>query len=137
MTSLRRHPDWQLRLESFIAQRQAQPFAWGANDCALFAAAAVQALTGADVAATWLGQHTSARAAWRAVRAAGGLPAIATAALGPSIGPAFARVGDLVLLPVRSGHALGLCNGVNVLGPGPQGIAALPRAQALACWRVG
>ena len=51
--------DWQLRFEAFIKERQTLPFAWGTNDCAVFAADCVQALTGVDVALPELRAHTS------------------------------------------------------------------------------
>lgn len=135
--SLKRCRDWQERLQAFVAARLAAPFVWGVNDCALFAAGGVQAITGADFAAALGASHTSARTAWRAARAAGGLEGLARAALGPPLPAAYARPGDVVLLPMGRWQALGLCNGAGVLGPGPRGLVTMPRAQALACWRVG
>lgn len=128
--------DWQLRLEAFVRDRSAVPFAWGSNDCALFAADAVQALTGVRHLPELRG-HASAREALRAVRQAGGLHAIATRALGPAVTPAFAAVGDVVLVRMGRREALGLCNGGTVLGPGPDGLAVASMDGALAAWRVG
>lgn len=130
-----RLPDWQLRLEAFVAQRQAMPFAWGANDCALFAADAVQAITGRDPAPHLRG-HRNARQAICAVREHGGLGAIAWAALGPAMPVQQAAVGDVVLVRVGKRLALGVCNGATVLGPGVQGLAAVPMADAVMAWRV-
>lgn len=47
--------DWPERLAGFLDSRQGEPFAWGSNDCALFAADAVQAITGVDLAREFRG----------------------------------------------------------------------------------
>jgi hypothetical protein len=130
-----RLPDWQLRLESFVTQRQSVPFVWGANDCALFAADAVQAITGRDPAPHLRG-HRNARQAICAVREHGGLGAIAWAALGPSMPVLRASVGDVVLVRVGKRLALGVCNCATVLGPGPLGVVAVPMADAVLAWGV-
>jgi hypothetical protein len=138
---LQRLPDWPLRLEAFVAERQAQPFAWGVQDCALFAADAVKALTGVDVAPPALRQHRSARAALRSLQAHGGLHGIAQAALGTPIAPALATVGDVLLVCTHhddSAHAmLALCNGSTALAPGPQGLVSVSLHSAVHAWRVG
>lgn len=138
MSTAARYPDWQLRFEAFVRERRAMPFAWSRNDCATFAADAVLALTGSDlVPPGWRGVHTCAPAALRAVRAAGGLPALAAAALGEPVPVLMAGVGDVLLVPMGRHVALGICNGHTVLGPGRSGLVALPMAGALTCWRVG
>jgi hypothetical protein len=141
---LTRLPDWPLRLEAFVSQRQGQPFAWGVQDCALFAADAVQALTGVDVAPPALRQHRNARAALRSLQVHGGLQAIAQAALGTPIPPVLAGVGDVLLLSsnhvatVHPGRPmLALCNGGNALAPGLQGLVSLGLHRATHAWRVG
>jgi hypothetical protein len=130
-----RHPDWQLRYEALMAQRARTPFAWGVNDCVLFAADCTQALTGQDHAAAHRG-YASAREALVAVKAAGGLHAIATAALGPAVSPLMAGVGDVCLVQVGRRQALGVCNGTTVLGPSPAGLVAVPLDRAVAAWKV-
>jgi hypothetical protein len=137
---LTRLADWPLRLEAFVAARQQQPFAWGTQDCALFAADAVQALTGVDVAPPALRCHRHARAALRSMRAQGGLPAIAQAALGTPIPPVLAGVGDVLLTrPSSQSHhpMLAVCNGASALAPGPFGLVSLSLAQVSHAWRVG
>jgi hypothetical protein len=142
--TLQRLPDWPLRLEAFVQQRAHQPFAWGAQDCALFAADAVQALTGVDVAPPALRQHRSARAALRSLQAHGGLHGIAQAALGTPIAPALATVGDVLLVNsnnlafMHPGRPmLALCNGSTALAPGPQGLVSVSLQRATHAWRVG
>lgn len=136
MKPLVRLHDWQLRLESFARERQEMPFQWGRNDCALFAADAVQALTGERLLPNMRG-YSNVRDALRLIDAAGGLRSIACHALGGFVLPAYARVGDVVLVKDGKREALGMCNGGSVIGPGPAGMVAIGMDAALAAWRVG
>lgn len=133
---MKRYPDWQLRLEAFVRERQAMPFAWGTNDCATFAADGVQALTGVRLLTHMRGYRT-VRDALMLIERSGGLRSIACHALGGFILPAYAGVGDVVLVRVGKREALGICNGSSVLGPGPEGLAVVGMGDALAAWRVG
>lgn len=131
---MRRFPDWQLRLEAFARERRNVPFSWGSNDCALFAADCVQALTGVQLCPELRGYD--GRGALRLLQEHGGLQGLATEALGEPIAPVFAAVGDVVLLRMGEGQALGVCNGVVAIGPGPAGIEVAGMDAALAAWRV-
>ncbi len=130
-----RLPDWQLRLEAFVAQRQEVPFVWGANDCALFVMDAVQAITGRDPAPHLRG-HRNARQAIGSLRDQGGLAVAACQCLGPFWSAQLAAVGDVVLVRMGKRVALGICNGTTALGPGAQGLVAVPMTEALLAWRV-
>lgn len=136
--TLTRVPGWEHLLAAFVRARMATPFAWGVNDCALFAADAVAAITGVDLAADLRG-YTSAHAANSLLLARGGLSEIATRALGAPVGISQVRDGDLALVmqaPRRT--ALGVCVSHNlVAGPGGAGLQTAPRSLALMAWRVG
>lgn len=127
--------DWQARFASFIAARRGMPFAWGANDCCLFAAGAVDALTGEDPARELRGYTTALEAA-RLIEACGGLAQIATDALGASVDPSFAAVGDVVLMDNAGRQLLGVCNGGTVLAPGEERMVVLGMDAARAAWKV-
>lgn len=43
-----RLPDWERRLQGYIADRRNEPFVMGVNDCVSFARGAIEAMTGAD-----------------------------------------------------------------------------------------
>ena len=73
-----RSADWPERLADMIEQRRSEPFAWGANDCCLFPADVVRAMTGFDFAAAWRGQYDSAIGAQRQLDEAGGMVALVT-----------------------------------------------------------
>lgn len=127
-----RLPNWPERMRALIAQRLHAPFQWGVNDCALFAADAVLAQTGIDFAEDLRGLN--ARQAMRALRAHGGLSALATRALGePGI---EARPGDIVLIENCGRALLAVFNGRLALAPGATGLVGMPPTSARAVWRV-
>ena len=131
-----RLPDWQLRLEAFVNARRSTPFAWGTNDCGIFAADCVLALTGTDPAPKGMREHRTAKQAARAVNRRGGLMGIATAAFGPAAPAVFAHVGDVVLVNIGKRQALAICNGSTAIGPSEIGMACVSMDCATVFWRV-
>jgi hypothetical protein len=130
-----RRSDWQQRFADFFAERRSMPFAWGSNDCCLFAADAVLAMTDVDHAQDLRG-YTSALQARRLIEDRGGLAQIATEALGPPVAVVFAAVGDVVLMQNEGRDLLAICNGGVALAPGQNGIAVLGMDAALAAWKI-
>lgn len=128
--------DWPLHLEHFIACRADQPFVWGKNDCAIFAADCVRALTGKDPAPAGLRQHTTAKQAYRAIARHGGLEGIATAALGDSMTVQQATVGDVLLVKAGKRDALAICNGTSALMPSATGLVSVGLKSARLAWMV-
>ena len=138
-----RLPDWPARLAAFLEERRAAPFAWGTNDCCLFAADAVLAITGLDLAAKWRGSYLNAAGALKALKDGGGMIKILASVL-----PAAdllrnvrqAQRGDVVLLPSRRDGMRIACGVVDLSGraasPGERGIATLPLRAAIIGWRV-
>lgn len=66
-----RHSDWERRLAEFISQNRDRPFEWGSWDCALFATAAAEAITGLDKASAYRGRYTSREGSAQALRQLG------------------------------------------------------------------
>lgn len=130
-----RLPDWQQRFAEFGRTRITMPFVWGSNDCCTFAAAAVEALTGANPMLP-VGAYDSPIEAARLIEEGGGLEQLATSLLGASVPPAMAAVGDIVLVINADRQMLGVCNGTNVLAPGKDGMAVLGMDAALAAWKI-
>lgn len=125
-----------MRYAKLCAERRAMPFAWGSHDCCLWAADVVQALTGQDFAAPYRGTYEDATGAARLIKRLGGLREIACAALGDAIGPRLASVGDVVLISHGGRELLAVCNGMEAIAPGPDGLVAVGMDAALAAWRV-
>lgn len=137
MTRLTKRPDWRVHLDALVFERLRVPFAWGHHDCVLFAADAVLATTGVDLAAD-VRQYSTARQALRMIRARGGLRSIVGSALGWPLPPAYACTGDVALLPMCGRDALGIViNGGQIAGPGADGLHIAPLGDALCVWRVG
>ena len=132
---MKRLPDWQLRLEAFARERRTMPFAWGTNDCATFAAAGIEALTG-EVVLPEIRGYTE-REALRLIEEHGGLRRIVGLALGNENPAIFAAVGDVVMVESGKREALAICNGATAIGAGPDGVVAVSMATAKAAWRVG
>lgn len=131
-----RHHDWQLRLEAFLRARRSTPFAWGANDCTVFAADCIEALTGVKVLPD-LRDYATERQAARLTKTHGGLVGIATAALGEPIPVLAAGIGDVVLSRAGERDMLAICNGGTCIAPGADGIVHLGMSTATMAWRVG
>ena len=128
-----RSDDWPERLFEYMDARRGLPFAWGDNDCASFACGAVYAMTGERLE---IPAADSAEAYARLLRDQGPLQAMVEALLGDPIAPAYAQRGDVVLLTLEGRETLGVCVGMDIAGPGADGLALVPMACAVAAWRV-
>jgi hypothetical protein len=132
-----RLPDWKPRLTAYLAEITPVAFRMGSQDCALFAAGAVRAMTGHDPAAAFRGSYTDLKSGLRRLKAAGFESHIQIAeALFDRVHPAFAQVGDLALIEVPDGYALGLVAGEKLVCLTPAGLGHLPRTAAVATWTV-
>lgn len=118
------------------------PFDWRAANCGHFAGAYVAQVEGADPL-TGLSLGASLRATRRLLQEAGGMAALVTRQLGRDpIEPAFAQLGDVVLLPLSESdplaQALGLCCGeVAAVRDEAGAVHLLPMQGAVCAWRVG
>lgn len=140
MTALQRLPDWPERLAAYLQAARPLAFAWGAHDCAGFAAGAVHAITGQRVLpAVWADRAEAARV----LRALGGLVPAVSRALPALAGPALAQRGDVVLVAVPAGNGravrrwLAVADGARWWAPQHGGLCAGPMAQAVLAWGVG
>jgi hypothetical protein len=139
---------WETRLIDLIAARRTTPFAYGAQDCALWPADAVLALTGRDMAAPYRGTYDDARGALRLIVEHGGLAALCEAMLDRAgilwqrlDNIRFAQRGDIVILAVAGDETGRDAGGVvwlhHVYTPGPRGLDRFPLVSALRGWRIG
>lgn len=132
-----RHADWLAALTEFIEARRATPHAWGTNDCCVFVADAVQAMTGVDPAAEYRGYSTE-KQALAILKKAGGMEALFTAHFGNPVGILQARRGDIVLGDATDGTpAVGICLGNVVAYVAEQGLQFHPLASQRLAWKVG
>lgn len=133
-----RFSDWPSRLNEFIHSRRSTPFQWGQHDCCLFAADAVQAITGDDHAAEYRGKYTTELGAARALKKHGNgtLEATLTAKLGDPIPRLRASRGDVVAVNTKDGVALGIFYGAGAICVTRDGLTTLPLNEILTVWRV-
>ena len=88
--------DWRARLSAVIEVRRRVPFS-DENNCGMFLADCVEAMTGVDLAAPYRGKFSTLAEAIEMLRADGYADLCAyLAAHFEEIHPAFARAGDLV-----------------------------------------
>lgn len=133
---MKRFHDWPERLAAYVERVTFEPFAWGLQDCALFAAGAVEAETGVHLCPE-LRDYKGVREALRKLREVGGVRGLAERALGEPIAPSLAQVGDVVLMTTGKRDALAICNGQTAIGVDASGVVAVPMTQARAAWRIG
>lgn len=132
-----RLPNWRGLLVAWVAGAATRPFAEGSHDCALFAAGAIAAMTGADPAAGYRGRYRSTRGGLRVLRRAGLADHLALADRHfARIAPAFARAGDLAAVAEAGGPCLGIVQGERIYVLRPEGLATVPLTTAVTAWRV-
>jgi hypothetical protein len=142
---------WDTReLERFLIERAHMPFKWGANDCALFVADAVERMTGVDIAADFRG-YVDEPGAFQAIRAVIGARAGATVTvehaaeycagkygLAELEAPLYAQRGDICSLEESGRIILALVHpsGREVVTAGELEAKRFPITQIRRAWHV-
>jgi hypothetical protein len=135
-------------LEGILAEREHTPFKWGENDCALFAADAIEAMTGCDIAADFRNQYENEVGAALAIKRITGGSSLADAAaycankhgMVEYEFPLMAKRGDLVLVRNRDGSTIAgivSLNGRHIVSPGDEGLVRFCITQVLRAWSLG
>lgn len=121
---MQRHDNWPEALAGIIDARRNELFEWGRNDCALFAADAVLAMTGIDLAENLRG-YKSASGATRKIKAAGGMRQLASSLTEKH--PGMAQRGDVVLVEIDGRETFGIVAGnAKWCAPGVDGLVFRP-----------
>lgn len=121
MGQMRRIENWPLALAAFLKARELESFNYGTNDCLLFAADAIQAMTGTDVAADYRGTYSTEAEALALVAEHGDLPGFISHVLNLEPGDNYrlAGRGDVVCVDVLGTLAAGVmdesCHRVAIL----------------------
>ena len=115
-----RHPDWVARLAALLREAETRTFDARHWNCAIFAIAAVEAVTG---------QHPH-------VRVLPDLAASAGSAGFPRVTPMLARMGDVALAPDPDRLGVVLDAG-RVAFVGPRGLLRAPITECAIAWRIG
>ena len=132
-----RLPDWRPRLVDYLNRVRAEPLSYGSHDCALFAAGAVEAMTGADLAAPYRGRYTTLKGGLKRLAGEGLADHVALVrSLLDEVPPAFAAVGDVAVIGEIGTPALGIFEGGDILVLRDAGLGIIPRAAATLAFRV-
>ncbi|MEJ5079806.1 DUF6950 family protein [Ochrobactrum sp. MYb379] len=137
--TIKRYHDWRTRLSAYLYEVAHKPFQWGVHDCALFAAGAVEAMTGEDFAADYRGKYKTLIGGLRKLRKSGFDDHAAMAAsLFEECHPSSAHVGDLAAIETDQGIALGVVQGqrIYVLRPDQAGIGTVALLDAKRTFHV-
>ncbi len=127
-----RLPNWPHALAEYLRACHDRPFAWGAHDCAQFAAGAVAVQTGVRPA---LPRYRSAPGAARLLRQRS-LRDRVTDILSAEIPVARAQRGDVVLAAGETGPALGVCMGEASMFLEKRGLRTVATLACTAAWAV-
>lgn len=145
--ALTRVQHWATReFHHFLHTRARAPFVWGKNDCALFAADGIQAMTGVDIAADFRNRYNDEASALEAIKTIAGGTTIADAAaycaakhgLAELHLPLMAQRGDLAVLEESGRLIAGLVhlNGRHLVTVGESGLKRICICKIRRAWRV-
>lgn len=133
--TIARYNDWPERLFAFFDARRQDPFEWGKNDCAIFFADAVQAMTGMRIGEQFR-SYRSASGSRRVIRDAGGMHALLEALKLDEIEIGFATRGDISLASMEGREIFGVVAGNGFyFSPGEDGLLARPITEVSAVFR--
>lgn len=131
--------DWPEQLAALIEGRRDRPFEWGTHDCCMFAADAVQVLTGDDPLTAYRGTYSTEEEAAAKLGEAGleaaALERMATFGA-PLIRPSLAQRGDVALVAVRNHLLLGVVTGERIVVPDADRLAEVPLRLAIRAWAI-
>lgn len=129
---MERLSDWEARLSDYLQERREMPFKYGSNDCAHFAAGAVQAITGEDVMAD-INSYTSKTGSLKAIKQADAdsLEQVIDRKF-TDLPIGFASTGDLAFYD----GSVGVVLGGRAAFVSEDGFALIPRDQWTKAWGV-
>ena len=134
MLELIRHSTWEEALSNYLASKLHGPFAYGLNDCCMFAAGAVQAMTGVDPMAEFRGHYHDLKSSIKALKeiGAGDLEATIDGKF-PAVAIGYAQRGDLAFFD----GSLGVVAGSFAWFASDDGLERVPRSMWDKTWSVG
>ena len=123
--------DWEHRLTRYVTEVACTGFAHGSHDCALFAAGAVEAITGIDPGARWRGRYSSFKGGLKLVRKDGFTDHVAVMRRHcPPIQRGAVLAGDLAVIGTGREAALGVVQGALIYVLRETGLGLMPLGAA-------
>ena len=145
--ALTRKLHWETRaLHTFIQSRQNRSFKWCSQDCCMFAANAVLAMTGVDIASDFRTNYRTEAAAFSLIKSVTGGTTVADAVaycaanhgMPEYTHPLLAQRGDMVVVEDAGRLVAGIVglNGRDVLVPGETRLKRLSIMSIQRAWKV-
>jgi hypothetical protein len=129
-----RHSTWEQSLSDYISSKREDPFEYGVNDCCMFAAGSVEAITGVDPMSEFRGHYDSLKGSIRAIKEIG------AGTLGDTLDGKFPRIsishaqrGDLAFFE----GSVGVVMGGFAYFASDDGLERINRDLWDKCWSVG
>lgn len=131
---MQRISTWEQALSEYIASKRDAPFEYGVNDCCMFAAGAVLAMTGIDAMEEYRGKYKSQASSIRALKEIGGgnLESIIDSKF-PVIEIGLAHRGDIAFFD----NSLGIVMENFAWFASDDGLERVPRSMWDKVWSVG
>jgi len=125
---------WEESLSDYIATKRHEPFEYGINDCCLFAAGAVEAITGEDPMPEFRGKYDSLKTSLQVIKdiGAGTLEETMDAKF-PEVEIGHAQRGDLAFFD----GSVGVVMGGFAYFVSDDGLERINRSLWDKCWSVG
>lgn len=136
--TLERRPDWRERLAAVANERRALPYRYGTNDCASFARAAIEAMTG-----TLLLPEVEPPTGWISAakilidRGWTNIEEMMTSLVGDPRELALSRPGDVVSFELVGEYHLAVRVGDTALSPGMRELVEIDRRLWRRAWLIG
>jgi hypothetical protein len=124
---------WESKLAEYL--ENVGPFEWGQNDCCLFAANAVEVITGTDPAKKYRGYKTKLGAAKKLKDL--GIEGAWSKEFGDPINPKLCKRGDVVLFQNGQEQSIGVCMGTKFAAIAEEGLIMLDmQKHAIMGWKI-
>jgi NAD(P)H-hydrate repair Nnr-like enzyme with NAD(P)H-hydrate epimerase domain len=131
-----RRYDWAAQMFAVIDAHQDSEFAWGVNDCCLFAARVVDAMCGTAHEKTLSEKYNDEASALAYIKESGGIAAAVDTFIGPHKTQGRPARGDVVLFNGANGETLGICVGEYIAAIAENGIVLSNRLLVICYWSI-
>jgi hypothetical protein len=125
--------DWLDKMWETIEAHEGRAFAWGVDDCCLFAARVYDAMHDTHHAEALAARYHDEASALEYIETQGGIGPAVCEYLGEMRRTRPMR-GDVVLVENAGREMLGICTGRAVAALGPDGPVTLPKASVMGVW---
>lgn len=133
-----RHPDWERRLVRVSERHMHLPGEWGASDCGLTVGEAIEAVTGTNPLAEFVGRYSTERGAARIMKRKGwaDMGDVLAAFFAP-VNRLSARRGDVGTVMQGGALTAGYVTEYGFAAKGPDGLIFHPLTAIVTAFRVG